>query len=108
MLYPFIQNTSNGGGSKPVQTSSQKLSNQPPSLMHRTKTSQNNVRVTMEYSWEFSLEEWEELRECNEESQIDILKKKIEWDPISIFHHLNDMTYPDVSMSVESASKKSN
>ena len=76
--------------------------------MHRTKTSQNNVRVTMEYSWEFSLEEWEELRECNEESQIDILKKKIEWDPISIFHHLNDMTYPDVSMSVESATKKSN
>jgi len=76
--------------------------------MHRTKTSQNNVRVTMEYSWEFSLEEWEELRECNEESQIDILKKKIEWDPISIFHHLNDMTDPDVSMSVESASKKSN
>ena len=67
-----------------------------------------NVRVVMNYAWEFSSKDWDELQSCNKESQINNIKDKIEWDPISIFHHLNDMAYPNVRMSIENISEKSN
>ena len=68
----------------------------------------NKIKVSMHYSWEFSLKDWEEFKECDTKSQINKLKTKLQWDPISAFHHLNDMAYPDVRMSLEPVSKKSN
>ena len=56
------------------------------------------VRVCIKYEWDFPLDAWEEAQA--HKSQIESITKKIEWDHISVFHHLNDIIYPDASMHI--------
>jgi hypothetical protein len=64
---------------------------------------EERVRVYIKYEWDFDLSEWGEAQA--NKSQIENITKKIEWDHISIFHHLNDITYPDAVMEIKAYKK---
>jgi len=59
-----------------------------------------HIRVSINYAWEFSLTDWTDLKECNAEHEMNKLQKKIEWDVVSIFHHLNDVAYPTATINI--------
>ena len=71
--------------SKPVQSSPQKLSNQP----------QNEVQVEVTFSWKISSKEWSDHKEHLESCKKD-LKIAIGYDPIHTMYMLNGISYPTV------------
>jgi len=62
------------------------------------------VRVAVEYIWEFSEKDWDSQQQ-HIKSLKDDINVKISYDPISAFHHLNDITYPECKYEVKRINK---
>ena len=67
----------------------------------------NQIKVKIEYSWTFDKREWNEQKEHFRQVETDI-KTKIVYDPLSIFHFMNDIIYPQVSAATVTQLEKSN
>jgi len=54
------------------------------------------IKVTIKYEWEFNKKEWDEqiIHMKGLENDINI---KVNYDPVSTFHHLNDLAFPQAS-----------
>ncbi len=66
-----------------------------------TVTSATKLQVSITYTWTFSAKEWKEQEEHMEALEEDI-NQKLSYDPISTFHHLNNIIQPNASYRVKS------
>ena len=67
----------------------------------------DQIKVRIEYNWTFNKKEWAEQKHHFTGVETDI-KTKIVYDPKSIFHFLNDITYPQVAAANITHLEKSN
>ena len=67
----------------------------------------DQIKVRIEYNWTFNKKEWAEQKDHIKGVEADI-KTKLDYDPMSMFYFLNDITYPQVSAADITHLEKSN
>jgi len=60
------------------------------------RSNSKKVKVEITYSWEFSEAEWWSFKYFQRDIQENI-RNKVEYDYISAFHLLNNISWPDLS-----------
>ena len=67
----------------------------------------DQIKVRIEYNWTFNKKEWAQQKEHIKQVETDI-KTKLAYDPLSMFHFLNDVVHPQVGAADVTQLEKSN